>query len=157
MIGPHHDVAGVCSRAKERIMKPLILIVDDDYMTRRLTRDFLERFGFDAAEASDGEECLLLVRQVLPDLILLDILMPLMNGIKTMICLACNPHTKTVPVIAVTGDILPSEEEELRAAGCRRILSKPWKPEVMLATVRGQLSECEAGRSFAGGPTTCAS
>lgn len=126
--------------------KPLILVVDDDDNCRKLASTFLTANGFVVAEADDGDACLLRVSRERPDLILLDMQMPYLDGIGTIMRLKDKPETAGIPVIMVSESSVAAELEQMRAAGCKAILSKPWNLKELLATVREHLKELEGMR-----------
>ena len=117
-------------------MKPLIMVVDDDDMSRKLAREFLMVSGFGVVEACDGEECLLFVASKRPALIVLDMRMPRLDGIETIRRLKGNPETRSIPIIMLSASAMVKEKQEMLASGCDAILSKPVDLEKLLVTVR---------------------
>lgn len=121
-------------------MKPLILAVDDDIRSRKLACDFLAVSGYRVAEAGDGEECLCAVTRERPDLILLDMQMPRMDGVETMKRLKGNPLTSAIPVVILSASAMDSEKKKMRDAGFNIVLSKPVNLRELMATVKACLN-----------------
>ncbi len=84
-------------------LAPLILVVDDDEMQRFLCREALESAGFEIEEASDGARAIALFDAVKPDLVLLDVLMPELNGFETCRAIRAMPVGNTIPILMATG------------------------------------------------------
>ena len=117
-------------------MKALILVVDDDDKSRKLASDFLASKGFAVAEAGDGEECLLCVGRQMPDLIVLDMQMPRLDGIATMKRLKETTGTAAIPVVMLSASAMEKDKERMWDAGCNAVLTKPVNLKELLATVR---------------------
>ena len=103
-----------------------ILIADDIDFNRELVQVFLEDFGFDIYEACNGKEALEQARAILPDLILMDIKMPVIDGEEAIRLLRQDPILKNIPIIAITASVFPNEIRELSKI-CNGFLSKPVK------------------------------
>jgi two-component system cell cycle response regulator len=116
--------------------KPYILVVDDNRITTKLLRRYLEANGFEAREAYDGIECLEQVEERLPDAIVLDVMMPRLDGYETVKRLKSQDHTKDVPVVIVTA--LNDVANQLKSieAGADDFLSKPIEEKLLIAKVR---------------------
>jgi two-component system cell cycle response regulator DivK len=106
-------------------MKPIVLVVEDNERNRKLVRTILEFRGYDVVECEDGEPSLELARQHKPVLVLMDIQLPRMNGVEALKRLRGDPETKSIPVIAVTASVTPSERERVVSAGFNAYISKP--------------------------------
>jgi CheY-like chemotaxis protein len=102
-----------------------VLIIEDNKKNRLLTRDILEYYGYEVIEANDGQEGLKLARQKLPDLILMDIQMPLMDGFTAAGILKSEPATKDVKIIALTSLAMRGDREKIIAAGFDGYIAKP--------------------------------
>lgn len=113
-----------------------VLIVDDYADSRELFRDYLDIVGFDVDVACDAETALERVRLVLPDLILMDVSLPVMDGWEAIKRLKEDPRTRAVPVIALTGHALPEHVARAREVGCADFCSKPCLPEDVEARIR---------------------
>ncbi len=103
----------------------LILIVEDKEINRKLVRDVLQFKGFEVAEAETGEDGLELARSRQPALILMDIHLPGIDGTTALERLRADPATREIPVIALTASALPSERDEIMAAGFDGYETKP--------------------------------
>lgn len=119
--------------------KPKILVVDDQPINIKLLQRKLERQGMDVAVAYSGRECLDIVGDVKPELILLDIMMPEIDGIETCQQLKANPETETIPIIFITAKASKEEKLEGLDAGAVDYITKPIDLDETLARVRTQL------------------
>jgi two-component system cell cycle response regulator DivK len=122
-------------------MASCILVVEDQEDNRRILRDLLGNAGFELMEAESGEDALSAVMARRPDLILMDIQLPQMDGYEATRRIKTNPDMKEVPVIAVTSYALAGDDAKALAAGCNAYVSKPFSPRALLAKVREYLSE----------------
>lgn len=102
-----------------------ILIVEDDRINRTLFRDVLQSQGYDTIEATNGIDGVKAAENEAPKLILMDIQLPDMDGMKAVARLKSNPATKNIPVVALTGYALKGDRERLLALGFDDYLSKP--------------------------------
>ena len=102
-----------------------ILVVDDNDLNRELARGILERAGYLVVLAQDGQEALAAARRDAPDVILMDLAMPVLDGFEATRALAADPTTARIPVIAVTAMAMRADEERAYAAGVRGYLTKP--------------------------------
>jgi CheY-like chemotaxis protein len=102
-----------------------VLIVDDEPMTRDLLRMMLRPAGFDIFEAEDGVDALEKIKQRQPDVIILDVMMPNLDGINTCIALRQQPETADLPVLMLSAKTHLNAVEEGMRAGATRYLSKP--------------------------------
>ncbi|WP_269522281.1 ATP-binding response regulator [Coraliomargarita parva] len=119
--------------------KPKILVVDDQPINIKLLQRKLERQGMDVLVAYNGRECLKIVEDTIPDLILLDIMMPEMDGIETCQHLKANPQTETIPIIFITAKASKEGKLEGLDAGAVDYITKPIDLDETLARVRTQL------------------
>lgn len=119
--------------------KPKILVVDDQPINIKLLQRKLERQGMEVMVAYNGRECLSIVEDVTPDLILLDIMMPEMDGIETCQHLKSNPGTETIPIIFITAKASKEGKLEGLDAGAVDYITKPIDLDETLARVRTQL------------------
>ena len=117
-------------------MTRTILIVDDEQDIRRLATLSLTRVGgFDVIEAGSGSECLATLTGPLPDLVILDVMMPLMDGPTTLATIRDDPHTRDVPVVFLTAGVVSSDIERLRSLEVSGVLQKPFDPLTLPARV----------------------
>ena len=120
-------------------MAQKILIVDDDLDTLQLVGTTLERQGFEIMAAKDGEQGLEFAKKVLPDLILLDIMMPKMDGYEVTRQLRADPNTADIPIILFTAKAQVDNKVEGLEAGADDYLTKPTHPNELVARVRAIL------------------
>lgn len=109
---------------------PKILLVEDNHMNSRLTEFVLEREGFQVDTVTTGEEAVVAVRNDKPDLILMDIQLPGMDGLEATRIIKDNPATADIPIVAVTAHAMRGDEERIIQAGCEAYIAKPintWK------------------------------
>jgi two-component system cell cycle response regulator/two-component system cell cycle response regulator DivK len=115
--------------------KPRVLIVEDNARNRKLFRLVVDNMGCESLLASDGEEGLRQLEGALPDLILMDIQLPGIDGLTLLQQLREQPRTRTVPVVAVTSFAMPGDRERLLGAGFTDYLSKPIDTEELQAVI----------------------
>ncbi len=118
------------------MQKPFILVVDDNRITTKLLRRYLEANGYDAAEAYDGIDCLEKVEQRNPDAIVLDVMMPRLDGYETVKRLKEQAHTSHIPVVIVTALNDVANQIKSIEAGADDFLSKPIEEKLLIAKVR---------------------
>jgi CheY-like chemotaxis protein len=117
-----------------------ILVVEDNERTLKLVRDVLLHAGFVVVEARSGEQGVELARESPPDLVLMDLGLPGMDGTEALHLLRDSPGTATVPVVAVTAYAMPEDRERTRAAGFDGYLTKPLDVLALPGQVRGYLA-----------------
>ena len=117
-------------------MTKKILVVEDTEDNRQILRDLLSAAGYDMIEAHDGVEGVAKASEHRPDLILMDIQMPVMDGYEATRRIKADPALKSIPVIAVTSYALSDDEGKARAAGCDAYVSKPYSTRALLAKIR---------------------
>lgn len=118
---------------------PLVLIVDDARDGRESCADYLSFRGYAVAMAEDGEEALDMTRDLLPDVILMDISLPRMDGLEATSLLKRDDKTRDIPVIAVTAHALHDTRDEALAAGCSDVVTKPYEPRELETAIRDVL------------------
>jgi two-component system, cell cycle response regulator DivK len=116
-----------------------ILVVEDQEDNRQIVRDLLTANDYEMTEAENGEEALVAVAKDRPDLILMDIQLPVMDGFEVTRRIKADPSLSSIPVIAVTSYALSGDEEKARAAGCDDFVPKPFSPRQLLAKIRQYL------------------
>ena len=121
-------------------MTKRILVVEDQEDNRQILRDLLASTDYEIVEAVNGVEALAAVAKQRPDLILMDIQLPILDGYEATRRIKANPELRTIPIIAVTSYALSGDEAKAMAAGCDGYFAKPFSPRVILAKVREFLS-----------------
>jgi two-component system cell cycle response regulator DivK len=121
-------------------MNKTILVVEDQEDNRQILRDLLASSGFLMIEAHDGQQALAMARSQRPDLILMDIQLPVVDGYEATRSIKRDPELKHIPVIAVTSYALSGDEERAREAGCDAYVAKPYSTRHLLAKI-GQFLE----------------
>lgn len=116
-----------------------ILVVEDTRDSRQIIRDLLSHSGFEVVDVADGETGLAKARAEHPDLIIMNLEFPGLDGYEVTRRLKSDPALKAIPVIAVTSYALSGDEERSRAAGCDGYIAKPFRPANLLAVVRSFL------------------
>ena len=117
-----------------------VLIIDDDADIRSVARLSLSRLGgMDVVEAAGGAEGVRKAQDEQPDVILLDVMMPVMDGSATLAALRAQASTAATPVIFLTAKAMPAEIGRLQTLGAAGILTKPFDPRTLPADVRGLL------------------
>ena len=118
-----------------------ILVIEDQEDNRAILRDLLTASGYELIEAGNGAEGVAMAAAEKPDLILMDIQMPIMDGYEATRRIKADPSTAAIPVIAVTSYALSGDEAKTKAAGCDGYVAKPFSPRQMLATIRSFLDK----------------
>ncbi len=126
--------------AGEPMASELILIVEDNEKNRKLARDVLQFHGYRTAEAETGEEGLQLAFETPPDLVLMDIQLPGMDGIQALTRLRADARTRAIRVIAVTASAMTQDRQKIMAAGFDAYQSKPINVKLLVETVRETLA-----------------
>ena len=117
-----------------------VLIVEDNPANMTLAVFLLQSVGHKVLKALDAEAGLTLARDEQPDLILMDIQLPGMDGLEATALLKSSATTANIPVIALTALAMKGDEERIRAAGCDGYIAKPMRYQEFLATIEGQLA-----------------
>jgi CheY-like chemotaxis protein len=113
-----------------------VLVVDDKASSRELVRTLLESVGYGVSEAADGREAVSVASEVSPDLILLDLQMPVLDGFGALQQLRADPRFEKLPIVALTASAMQGDREKAIAAGFTGYVSKP----VRLAALRAELA-----------------
>ncbi|MFO8112373.1 MAG: response regulator [Desulfosalsimonadaceae bacterium] len=114
-------------------------MADDRSENRTILRDMLSPMGFEIIEAANGREAVAIARERMPDLILMDLLMPEMNGIEAVQILKRDPVTAGIPVVAVSASVYDQTQAESICAGCVGFLSKPVDLDALISILRDRL------------------
>jgi two-component system cell cycle response regulator DivK len=113
-----------------------VLIVEDNELNMKLFNDLLEAFGYKTVKTRDGRKAVDLAREHMPDLIIMDIQLPEISGLKVTQMLKEDPDLAAIPVVAVTAFAMRGDEQRIRAGGCEAYLSKPISVSSFIETVR---------------------
>jgi DNA-binding response OmpR family regulator len=125
---------------KNSVKTPRILIVDDDELIHKLLGAILQKAGFQCLDALSGAEGLEAAKRELPELIILDIMMPGMNGFEVMKALKSDPATAAIPVIFLSGKFHSREKAQARELGAADFMEKPFERTELLARVKTYLT-----------------
>jgi two-component system, cell cycle response regulator DivK len=121
------------------IKRPCVLIVEDYPLAREMYRMTLEDSGFEVVEAADGVEALLRVRDTVPDIILMDLAMPLMDGWEATRYLKKDSRTAGIPIVVLSAQTSDGSAEEAKRAGCVAFVTKPCLPSDLIKEIRHHL------------------
>ena len=122
-------------------MGKVILVIDDEPRNVKLVRDLMEANGYTVIEASDGKQGVDTAITEKPDLILMDIMMPVMDGYEAMQLIKTNSATKEIPIIALTSYAMKGDSEKAFESGCDDYMSKPIDIHELLNMVKKYLNE----------------
>ena len=120
-------------------MSKRILVVEDHADNRQIIRDMLAVTDYEITEVETGEEALAAIAKQRPDLILMDIQLPTMDGYEATRRIKADASLRSIPIVAVTSYALTGEEKKARAAGCDDYVPKPFSPRELLAKIRQHL------------------
>jgi CheY-like chemotaxis protein len=124
--------------------KPLVLVVDDFADNREMYSEYLSFSGYDVIEARNGKEAVDAAQQRQPDIIIMDLSLPVMDGWEATRRLKADDRTRRIPVVALTGHALAGHSKGAKEAGCDSFLAKPCLPDQLVAEIRRML---EAGKA----------
>ena len=122
-------------------MSKRILVVEDQEDLRGVLRVLLTGSGYEMLEAADGQAGVAKAKSDQPDLILMDIQLPVLNGYEATSQIRADPNLKATPIIAVSSFAMKGDEEKARASGCDHYVTKPYSPMQLLKLIRGFLGE----------------
>ena len=122
-------------------MTKRILVVEDQEDLRGVLRDLFTRSGYIVIEATDGATGVASAKADRPDIILMDIQMPVIDGYEATRQIKADPALKQIPVVAVSSFAMKGDEEKARAAGCDHYVTKPYSPIQLLRMIRGHLGD----------------
>ncbi len=134
LLGPHPELTG-----------RHVLLVEDNPINREVAKEMLSLFGVSVATAADGMQALQMLNSDLFDLVLMDLHMPVMDGVEATAAIRRDPRFAELPVIALTADVLNENQSALRAAGVNAILNKPLDADRLLTEMRRWLPMRAAG------------
>ena len=122
-------------------MSKVVLIVEDDVRNMKLFRDLLQHHGFAILEATNGKEGVKLALKKSPDLILMDIQMPVMDGLEATRIIKADSRAKGIPIVALTSYAMKGDRQKALEAGCDGYLAKPIDTRNFLKEISAYLSE----------------
>ncbi|MEN6319043.1 MAG: response regulator [Syntrophaceae bacterium] len=120
-------------------MNRKILIIEDNEQNLYLVKYILEKWGYETIAATDGQKGIDLADKVKPDLILLDIQLPVMDGYAVAMNLRLNSSLDSIPIIAVTSYAMPGDREKAIASGCNGYIEKPINPDTFISQIESHL------------------
>ncbi len=120
-------------------MSKRILVVEDQEDNRQIIRDLLDSVGYEMIEEHDGGAGVTLAAQHKPDLILMDIQLPVLDGYEAARRIKAQPELAAIPIIAVTSYALSGDDQKAFAASCDGYVTKPFSPRALLAKIREHL------------------
>jgi CheY-like chemotaxis protein len=118
----------------------LVLVVEDYQDAREMYSAYLQFSGYRVAEATNGLEAIEKANQLMPDIILMDLALPKVDGWEATKRLKSDPRTKHIPIVALTGHALAGFAEGAREAGCDAFVTKPCLPDALVAEIRRMLA-----------------
>ncbi|MBI3181259.1 MAG: response regulator [Myxococcales bacterium] len=130
---------GSSVQAQPGARAPLVLVVEDYADAREMYCEYLQFSGFRVAEARNGAEALERAFALGPDLVLMDLSLPILDGWEATRRLKSDARTRHIPVVALTGHALAGFSEGAKAAGCDGFVTKPCLPDALVAEVRRML------------------
>ena len=137
--------------ANSGIQQPLVLVVEDYQDAREMYAAYLQFSGFRVAEATNGEEAIEKTLELMPDIILMDLALPRMDGWEATRRLKLDERTRHIPIVALTGHALAGHAEGARQAGCDSFVTKPCLPDALVAEIQRMLAArrntADAGRT----------
>jgi CheY-like chemotaxis protein len=116
--------------------QPLVLVVEDYSDAREMYAAYLQFSGFEVAEATNGLEAIEKSLTLMPDIILMDLALPRMDGWEATRRLKADDRTRHIPIVALTGHALAGHAEGARQAGCDAFVTKPCLPDALVAEIR---------------------
>ena len=131
---------------KKKTRKPVVLLVDDYPDAREMYAEYLEFSGFEIVQAGNGVEAIDRAHDSHPDVILMDLSLPVMDGWEATRRLKADDETKQIPVLAVTGHALTGVSNDAKNAGCDGFITKPCLPEDLVTEIRKVLGGTRSGQ-----------
>ena len=134
-------------------MSKRILVVEDQADNRRILQDLLTSAGYEIILAENGQEALEVVARERPNLILMDIQLPLVDGYEATRRIKADPVLRAIPIIVITSYALSGDESKAKAAGCDAYVAKPFSPRALLCRVT-RYARCDVCSANRGRPRT---
>jgi CheY-like chemotaxis protein len=122
---------------------PLVLVVEDYQDAREMYAAYLQFSGFRVVEAVNGLEAVEKTRELMPDIILMDLALPKMDGWEATEVLKADERTRHIPIVALTGHALADHADRARKAGCDAFVTKPCLPDALVAEIQKMLAARE--------------
>jgi CheY-like chemotaxis protein len=116
--------------------RPLVLVVEDYQDAREMYSEYLRFSGFDVIEASNGVEAIEQATSRKPDIVLMDLALPKMDGWEATRQLKADPRTSNIPIVALTGHALAGHADSAQRAGCDAFVTKPCLPDALVAEIQ---------------------
>ncbi len=129
-------------------MKKKILIVEDDQALRQVLKIHLELLGYDSILAVNGKEAVDLATSHLPDLIVMDIMLPVMDGLQATRLIREHPNTQSTPILAMTAKVTSEDKEECLRSGCDDFIAKPFTSKQLTSIVEKLLDQKSSLRTL---------
>jgi CheY-like chemotaxis protein len=126
--------------------KPIVLVTEDVTDARELFQLYLEIEGFEVVTASNGHEAVERAREMQPDIVVMDLSMPILDGYSATEQLKKDERTRDIPVVALSGHVMSHHVDRAREAGCDTVLPKPPKLSEVAAKIRTMLPQSKARR-----------
>jgi CheY-like chemotaxis protein len=126
--------------------RPVVLVTEDVTDARELFQIFLESEGFDVVTAANGREAVQRAQELSPDVVVMDLSMPVMDGFSATEELKNDARTRDIPVVALSGHVMSQHTSRARAAGCDTIMPKPSALTDVAAKIRGMLHPAKPRR-----------
>jgi two-component system cell cycle response regulator DivK len=123
-----------------RNSQPLVLVVEDYQDAREMYAAYLMFSGYRVAEAANGVDAIEKTVELMPDIILMDLALPVMDGWEATRRLKMDERTRHIPIVALTGHALTQHAEGAREAGCDAFVTKPCLPDALVAEIQRMLS-----------------
>ena len=121
--------------------QPLVLVVEDYQDAREMYVAYLQFSGYSVAEAANGVEAVEKTRELLPDIVLMDLALPRMDGWEATWRLKADAKTRHIPIVALTGHALAGHAEGAREAGCDAFVTKPCLPDALVVEIKRLLDQ----------------
>ena len=129
------------------VHKSRVLIVEDYDDAREMYAEYLSSSGFEMQQAANGQDAIRQAIEMQPDIVVMDLSMPVMDGWETVRRLRTDERTARIPVVALTGHVLTEFSRRARQSGFDGFLTKPCLPEDLAAEIRRVLVDCPGSRS----------
>lgn len=120
---------------------PLVLVVDDYSDTRDMYAEYLDYAGYRSQTASDGREAVRRALRSHPNVIVMDLAMPVLDGWEATRILRADPRTKDIPIVVLTGQAAPEQQKRAHDCGAQCVLTKPCNPKHLVEVVEGLLTD----------------